>query len=82
MNFVIHFDNTMITLHDDIIDTVTETCDSFVDLRLVRIELLFGDLKFKIPSCTTSSARHDVPCIALEPGQITQTRPTGDTRES
>ena len=45
---VIHFDNTMIDLHDDVVDTVTETCDWFVDLRLVK--LLFGDLRFKIPS--------------------------------
>ena len=46
----------MISLHDDVVDTVAETCDWFDDLRLVRIKLLFGDLKFEIPSCTTSSA--------------------------
>ena len=60
MNFI-HFDNTIINLHDDVIDTVAETYDWFDDLRLVRIKLLFGDLKFEIPSCTTSSARQDVP---------------------
>ena len=59
----------MINFHDDMIHTVTETCDCFVDLRLVRIEFLFGDLKFEIPSCTTSLARQDVPCIALTGGR-------------
>ena len=65
MNFI-HFDNTIINLHDDVIDAVTETCDWFVDLRL---KILFGDLRFEIPSCTTSSTRQDVPCIALTGGR-------------
>ena len=40
MSFI--HDHTIINLHDDVIDAVTETCDWFVDLRL---KILFGDLR-------------------------------------
>ena len=65
MSFI-HHDHTIINLHDDVVDTVTETCDWFVDLRL---KILFGDLRFEIPSCTMSLARQDAPCTALTGGR-------------
>ena len=41
MSFL-HFD---INLHDNVVDTLTETCDWFDDIKIVK--LLFGDLRSK-----------------------------------